>query len=392
MPKTLLQRIESFNAGRDPERLALKYAEMRKDSFGFLRGSCHLFYEDLPVSRLPKTPLIWCCGDLHLANFGTYKGDNRLTYFDINDFDEACLAPVSWDLVRLLASVTAAGHTLGITSGTVKTLGAAFLDRYRHSLAAGKARWLERATSEGMIRLLLLRVKKRRRKKFLASRTVFENGKRVLLIDGVKALPLRAGEFSMLQKFMVKFAKRQPDPAFFTLEDAARRIAGTGSLGLDRYVLLVTGRGGPYGHFLLDLKYQAGSSVIRKYRLRQPAWTNEAERVAITQQTVQAASPALLHSVEMDGRSWVLRELQPTADRLNIASWCDDVPGFEEAIQSLGEIVAWGHIRAAGRRGAAGVEELISFGSDTRWTGPLLKIAGGCGQQVIEQWQEFSRT
>jgi len=32
----LYTRIQSFNAGRDPERLALKYAAMAGDAFGFL--------------------------------------------------------------------------------------------------------------------------------------------------------------------------------------------------------------------------------------------------------------------------------------------------------------------------------------------------------------------
>src|SRR6266853_907322 len=43
----VVSRIEAFNAGRDPERLAIKYALMRKDAFVFLRGAAHLFYEDL---------------------------------------------------------------------------------------------------------------------------------------------------------------------------------------------------------------------------------------------------------------------------------------------------------------------------------------------------------
>ena len=79
---------------------------MRASAFAFMRGTCHLFYDQLPRSGVFKSaPPVWVCGDLHLENFGSYKGDNRLVYFDINDFDEAALAPVSWDLVRLLTSL-----------------------------------------------------------------------------------------------------------------------------------------------------------------------------------------------------------------------------------------------------------------------------------------------
>ena len=75
-----LQRITTYNSGRDPERLRRKYAAMRADAFAFLRGTCHLFYEDWPhLSPLNDAPRTWICGDLHLENFGSYKGDNRLT-------------------------------------------------------------------------------------------------------------------------------------------------------------------------------------------------------------------------------------------------------------------------------------------------------------------------
>src|SRR6185437_14141187 len=94
MPLSIVSRIRRFNADREPERLALKYAAMRRDPFAFFRGTAHLFYADWPrPSPLDATPLTWACGDLHLENFGSYKGHNGLAYFDINDFDEAALAP-----------------------------------------------------------------------------------------------------------------------------------------------------------------------------------------------------------------------------------------------------------------------------------------------------------
>lgn len=70
----VVARIEAFNAGREPERLALKYRAMAKSPFAFFRGTAHLFWEDLSKSRsaLPDSPLVWTCGDLHLENFGSF--------------------------------------------------------------------------------------------------------------------------------------------------------------------------------------------------------------------------------------------------------------------------------------------------------------------------------
>ncbi len=44
------------------------------------------FYEDLQDVPLPQSPNTWICGDLHLENFGSYKANNKLVYFDLNDF------------------------------------------------------------------------------------------------------------------------------------------------------------------------------------------------------------------------------------------------------------------------------------------------------------------
>ncbi len=134
-----VKSILRYNAGRDPERLAIKYRAMRDDPFTFLRGTCHLFYAQLPSARvLHNAPHAWLCGDAHLENFGSYKGDNRLVYFDLNDFDEAALAPVSWDIVRLVASLHVAADRLHIADAA-PALEVALLEAYGAALATGMA-------------------------------------------------------------------------------------------------------------------------------------------------------------------------------------------------------------------------------------------------------------
>src|SRR5471032_3231735 len=130
--QSIVDRIRDFNAGRDPERLALKYRAMRANPFAFLRGTCHLFYDELASASVPAdAPLVWACGDLHLENFGSYKGDNRLVYFDLNDFDEAALAPFTLELVRFLASIMVAAKSLGLPQAQANELCRLFVDVYR---------------------------------------------------------------------------------------------------------------------------------------------------------------------------------------------------------------------------------------------------------------------
>src|SRR5262245_12783293 len=96
-PVTIRQCVDAFNRDRIPELVERKYAKMARDAFVFFRGTAHLFWEDWPSAAqgLDDAPLAWSCGDLHLENFGSYRGDNGLSYFDLNDFDDASLAPAT---------------------------------------------------------------------------------------------------------------------------------------------------------------------------------------------------------------------------------------------------------------------------------------------------------
>ncbi len=136
----VVREIRSFNEGRDADRLVLKYRNMRVSPFVFLRGTCHLFYDRLARIGVPRSaPLTWICGDLHLENLGSFKGDNGLAYFDMNDFDEAALAPASWDLVRFLTSLWVGAESISVRSRETRKLCEIFIESYALALGAGKA-------------------------------------------------------------------------------------------------------------------------------------------------------------------------------------------------------------------------------------------------------------
>ena len=110
-------RINEFNKGVPLFLLKVKYKRMSESAFRFFRGTCHLFYEDLSKNNsIPSSPTSWITGDLHLENFGSYKGDNGLVYFDVNDFNEAVLSPVTWEVVRMITSIFVAFDDLHMTS------------------------------------------------------------------------------------------------------------------------------------------------------------------------------------------------------------------------------------------------------------------------------------
>jgi len=386
----IVDRIRDFNAGRDPERLALKYRAMRATPFAFLRGTCHLFYDELATASLPAdAPLVWVCGDLHLENFGSYKGDNRLVYFDLNDFDEAALAPCAWDLARMLASVLVAARTLGVDEPGALRLCDGFIGAYAGALVTGKPRWVERETAQGMVRELLDSPRNRDRAQFLDRRTVRSGNSRRIRIDGKKALAVDARQRKRVESFMRGFARTQPKPEFYRLLDVARRIAGTGSLGVERFVLLVEGKGSPDANYLLDLKQALPSTLVPHLEARQPRWENEAQRVVSLQQRVQAIAPAFLHPVVIDRVAYILKGLQPAEDRVALELWHGRFDRLHGLMTTLGEIVAWAELRGAGRQGSASADELIDFGGRKKWRTKMLAVARACRKQVDLDWREF---
>lgn len=385
-----IKSILCFNAGRDPERLDLKYKAMRKNAFSFLRGSNHLFCETVPDSPLLSAmPSVWSCGDLHIENFGSYKADNRLVYFDISDFDDSALAPCGWDLLRFLTSVHAAADSLGFDGDAASGLCSVFLAAYAGALREGKAHLIERSTAQGMVRKLLKELERRKRRDFLDSRTSRRGRCRNICTDTGKALPVTSEQQKKVAAFLAGFAARQPNTDFFTLIDVARRIAGTGSLGTERYILLVEGEGSPDRNYLLDLKLASHSPVASRFAPLQPRWQNEAERIAWVQRQMRAIAPAFLHTVELEGGSYILKELQPSEDKVELDKWDGKIGRLEDLMRTMGEITAWDHLRGSGRKGAAVVEELIRFGEDNSWPAPLAVLAVECAAQIRRHWEAF---
>ncbi|MFZ6655780.1 DUF2252 domain-containing protein [Undibacterium sp. TJN19] len=386
----VIKNIRNFNASRDPQRLAMKYRNMRQDPFTFLRGTCHLFYARLPKNLLlEKAPLAWCCGDLHLENFGCYKGDNRLVYFDINDFDEAGLAPLSWDLIRLASSILVAAPNLGIAQADAHLLCLSFLKTYRNVLANGKAYWVERDNATGLIRQLLDSVRTRQHSDFVNSRTYLKGDKRKIIIDGKKTLAVPVKQRDNIAVWINNFAEKQDNRKFFKVLDVAIRIAGTGSLGVNRYLLLVRGKGGSEGNYLLDLKQALPSAMASYTGIDQGKWKSEAERIVTLQKRMQAVSVASLQTMSIGKKSYVLRSLLPTDDRLSVTKANLVEKDFEKSIQTMAMLLASAHLRSSGRGGAANADELMAFANKKTWVAKIMALSTQCASQVVNDWQIY---
>jgi uncharacterized protein (DUF2252 family) len=392
-PESLAERIMRHDAGRDSRLLAMKYRKMTENLFVFLRGTCHLFYDALPDAPvLDSAPLAWACGDLHLENFGSYKGDDRQVCFDINDFDEAVLAPCTWDLLRLLSSILCCAATIDAAQADALEACRAALLGYRDAVLEGHPHRVEREGAAGLIFDLLDQLNKRRRVDFLDKHTERHDAQRRIRIDNLKAMAVSDAQRAAVATFMQGFAARQPRPDFFRVLDVARRIAGTGSLGVERYIVLIEGKGSPDACYLIDLKQARSSALdlpLRRRKLGQSEAGDQASRVVGAQKRMQAVPHAFLEAVTLGNKPFVLKGLQPDEDRVDVGAWDGKSKRLDELARTMGAILGWDQLRAAGQLGAAGADALKTFAEDKTWMDELLEAACSMRDVTQKQWQAF---
>jgi uncharacterized protein (DUF2252 family) len=187
------------------------------------------------------------------------------------------------------------------------------------------------------------------------------------------------------------YAATQPDPHFFKPLDYAFHIAGTGSRGLPRYLVLVHGKGSPDSRYLLDLKFSPPSALATLIGRRQPAWADESERVVAIQQRMQAMPPRFSTTIHVNSKPYVMRALQPAQDRLKLSAGKGDMTRIETVTSTMARLLAWAQLRGSGHQGAAPAEALIAFGHNPSWHGEMLDYAQAGAAGMEADWQAFAR-
>lgn len=390
---SVLASVRKNNAGRDPRRLALKYEEMAASPFAFLRGSCHLFYERLPLQGTTESaPATWVCGDLHFENFGRYRGSDGIGCFDLNDFDEACLAPCTWDVVRFQTSLLLAARELELGKREADGLTRRFVSFYGAALAAGNPGRITQGKARGAVKRLLT-LKGRSTMRFLDARAPRMGGRRAIRtgedLEGAKALPTSSACARVVRAALRERA-RVPGPGHGLRPlDVKDRVAGTGSLGLDRYVVLARGGGGRGEYVLLDVKRPPPSSTATRSPCIQPRWLDQAQRVVAIQSRLQSSPARSLSVLDVGGNAHVLRDLVPSEDHIDLAHTDWKKQHLRNVIEDMARLTAWAHLRGAQWRGSAPAGLLRAFGRRKGWRTPLARLAGDAALQAAADFDEF---
>lgn len=335
--------LREQNASRVPELVPVRMQRMLASPFAFYRGTAGLMALDL--GRDPHSGiLVASCGDAHISNFGFYASPERQLVFDLNDFDEAAVAPWEWDVKRLITSVIVGGRAAGYDEGAVEAIaGRAFAqyvsvlrrmvqlspsDRYfmhlnvessRRQLSRDGRKVLGAALAAAERRTSLRAIRRTTERNADGKLQFVENAPTMVRFHLDEATALNGaeraesvhalfGSYRDTVSIDVDTVLAQYEPT-----DLARRVVGVGSVGTRCYLQLL--QGADEDALLLQVK-EAGESVVSQYgRIPQPARITEGVaahgegfRVVGLQRVLQAVSDPFLGHLQANGRAFYVRQ------------------------------------------------------------------------------------
>ena len=178
-------------------------------------------------------------------------------------------------------------------------------------------------------------------------------------------------------------------PYNFEVMDCVFRLAGTGSIGVKRYLFLLKSTNTKNKYLLLDMKQAKPSSLQPYVGIRQPNWNAEAERVVDVEQRMQNISAALLGTTIFRGDSFVLQRMQPTEDNINFELIKDRYRDIYQVIDDMAILTGSSQLRSSGRQGSAIADQLMAYGTDEEWQEKVLNYALRYAKQVKHDFKEY---
>ncbi len=323
--------VEAFSdlMEADADAFRTKFRKMAADPFAFYRGSACLFYADMAELddrwSDERTGRVWIQGDLHAENFGTYMDAQGRIVFDVNDFDEAYLGHVSWDLRRFAASFALLAWSKALGDDVIGELLRTYVGAYLDQVAAftrsddDRSFALTRDNTEGAVRDAILATTARSRLGLLDRMTVVEgferrfadNGRNRRLDDDERARVLEALE--QYRRTLLPPPRRR-DVTFEVKDVVGTGGFGIGSAGLPAYNVLLEGYDQALENdVVLSLKQgnvAAPSRIVRDPEIR-GSFEHEGHRTAVSRRALQANASQFLGWTEIDGVGFVVAELSP---------------------------------------------------------------------------------
>ena len=295
--KRLRQELGVFE-----DDLSFKAKRLTEDRSAFLRGTFYRWMQLWPdiCKKIADAPVVLAVGDLHVANFGTWRDAKDQLVWGINDFDEAAPLPYTLDLTRLAASVELASELQQLKIDLQEAC-EAILAGYEESLESGGKpfilndgnKWLRKAYVEG-------------------GRSADEYWQRLEASQEVEfEIPAEA-----------RIVLEASLPAKGLAYRLKHRLAGVGSLGRPRYTALAIFEGERIARETKPLLAPAASWVNKKHKRSNPVDKRSSpvdKNAEIYYEEVLARAVRSLDPVVKVYESWVVRRLAPDSHRIGLS-------------------------------------------------------------------------
>jgi uncharacterized protein (DUF2252 family) len=313
----------------DADAFRTKFRKMAADPFAFYRGSACLFYADMATLEDPwcdeRTSRVWIQGDLHAENFGTYMDSAGRIVFDVNDFDEAYLGHLSWDLRRFAASFALMSWRKAFSDDAIGALIEVYLRSYLDQVEAftrsdeDRSFALVKSNTEGAVHEVILETATRTRQALLDRITVVEDHER-RFADRPSNRRLDDDERDKVMAALHRYRetvvppRRRRDVAYDVKDVVASGGFGIGSAGLPAYNVLLEGYDQALENdVVLSIKQgnvAAPSRIVEDPDIR-GYFEHEGHRTSVSQRALQANASQFLGHTEIGGVGFVVAELSP---------------------------------------------------------------------------------
>lgn len=335
-----------------PEGARTKFDKLAGSRFSFFRGTALLFYRDMPGLDA-HLPVVLCVGDVHPENFGVMPNDAGAPIFGVNDFDEACFAPFSWDLRRGSVGFWLALRELGQKKKHRTRIIRTFLNGYFEGLEQFARddretdhQWRIDNSPPLIHDLLESAVEKRR--EFLGDMVDLETGC-FRATDEIVPISGRVAEFGEIVDRYVKendLGENLRAGHFHVKDVATKKKSGTASLGLDRYFVLVEGPGDGVGDDLVLEFKKARVSALTGLAPQPPdgAVDGKADRIVLAHRIQLVGGDPYYGIATIDDDSYMVRERSPVKDDMDLDDL--DRDQLEAYADICGQTLAQAHARS----------------------------------------------
>lgn len=330
---------------------SLKAIRLAEDRSAFLRGTFYRWMQLWPdvCWKLMDAPVVLSVGDLHAANFGTWRDAKDQLVWGINDFDEAAPLPYTLDLTRLATSVELASEIQELKIDLEEACDT-ILEGYQESLESGGKPFILNEVNNWL------------HKVYLQRGNLPEEYWRKLdqLLDVEFEIPA-AARSALEASIPVKGLEYR----------LKHRLAGVGSLGRPRYTALATFEGQQIARETKPLLTSAALWVNKKSR------NAEIHYDEILRRAVRSLDP-----VAKVYEGWIVRRLAPDCRRIELSELG---PEREEKriIRAMGWETANIHL------GTPAATQNILIDLKNRKKDWLVKAANKMARATLEDWANW---